>query len=108
MILPEDVQGATGDILHIGVVGAGPRGIIFLEQLVASVDELAPHRHVHVHLVDPEEAGAGRVFRSRQSRQLLMNTVCGDVTVFTDRRGSGERGAGSAAAPRPTRPRPAP
>jgi uncharacterized NAD(P)/FAD-binding protein YdhS len=37
-----------------------------------------------VHVVDPYRPGAGRVWRTEQSRWLLMNTVASQVTVFTD------------------------
>ena len=69
--------------VRIGIVGAGPRGTIALDRVVANAD-LVPDRPVVVHLVDPAEPGAGRVFRTDQSPELLMNTVCADVTVFTD------------------------
>jgi uncharacterized NAD(P)/FAD-binding protein YdhS len=77
-------EGFHSAAVHVGVIGSGPRGTILLDRLLANVDELAPGRDVHVHLVDPAEPGAGRVFRTGQSRELLMNTVCGDVTIFTD------------------------
>jgi uncharacterized NAD(P)/FAD-binding protein YdhS len=67
----------------VGIVGAGPRGTIALDRVVANAD-LVPDRPIVVHLVDPAEPGAGRVFRTDQSPELLMNTVCADVTVFTD------------------------
>lgn len=37
-----------------------------------------------VYLVDSTRVGTGAVWRTGQSRQLLMNTVAGQVTVFTD------------------------
>lgn len=37
-----------------------------------------------VHLVDPSPPGPGRVWRTDQPRELLMNTVASQVTVFTD------------------------
>ncbi len=39
---------------------------------------------VTVHVVDPGPPGSGRVWRPTQSRQLLMNTVASQVTVYTD------------------------
>jgi hypothetical protein len=70
--------------IQVGIVGAGPRGTVMLERLCANVRELAPGVPVHVHVVDPERTGAGRVWRTDQTRLLLMNTVASDVTVFTD------------------------
>ncbi|MFI5755585.1 FAD/NAD(P)-binding protein [Streptomyces sp. NPDC051569] len=66
------------------VVGAGPRGTSVLERLCASVPELAPGVPLIVHVVDPAPAGAGRVWRTDQPAELLMNTVASQVTVFTD------------------------
>ncbi|RDG38936.1 FAD/NAD(P)-binding protein [Streptomyces corynorhini] len=68
----------------IAVVGAGPRGTSVLERLCASVPELAPDIPLTVHLIDPAPPGAGRVWRTDQSPELLMNTVASQVTVFTD------------------------
>ncbi|MGW7430201.1 FAD/NAD(P)-binding protein [Streptomyces sp. NPDC054861] len=66
------------------VVGAGPRGLSVLERLCAN-ERLAPsHRTVTVHVVDPAAPGAGAVWRTEQSRHLLMNTVASQVTVYTD------------------------
>jgi hypothetical protein len=68
----------------IAVVGAGPRGVGFLERLSASVAELLPDRPVEVHLIDPFPVGAGRVWRRDQSPLLWMNSMAQDVTMFTD------------------------
>ncbi|WP_446038436.1 FAD/NAD(P)-binding protein [Streptomyces sp. SID1121] len=68
----------------LAVVGAGPRGTSVLERLCASVPELAPDVPLTVHVVDPEPPGPGRVWRTDQPAELLMNTVASQVTVFTD------------------------
>ncbi|WP_228977632.1 FAD/NAD(P)-binding domain-containing protein [Streptomyces sp. DH12] len=68
----------------IALVGAGPRGTSVLERLCASVPELAPGTAPTVHVVDPSPAGPGRVWRTDQAGELLMNTVACQVTVFTD------------------------
>jgi uncharacterized NAD(P)/FAD-binding protein YdhS len=70
--------------IRICIVGAGPRGTVALERICANAPLLAPGTPVDVHVVDPYPAGAGRVWRRDQPRDLLMNTVAGDVTVFTD------------------------
>ncbi|RSS80399.1 FAD/NAD(P)-binding protein [Streptomyces sp. WAC06614] len=70
--------------LHVGIVGVGPRGLSVLERLCANERAAGARRPVVVHLVDPYPAGAGRVWRTSQSRLLLMNTVASQVTVFTD------------------------
>lgn len=69
----------------LAVVGAGPRGTSVVERLCASAPELLPPgRLLTVHVVDPDPPGAGRVWRTEQSGELLMNTVASQVTLFTD------------------------
>ncbi|MEV0963124.1 FAD/NAD(P)-binding protein [Streptomyces sp. NPDC049910] len=68
----------------IALVGAGPRGTSVLERLCASAPELAPDTPLTVHVIDPAPAGPGQVWRTDQPRELLMNTVASQVTLFTD------------------------
>ncbi|MFJ9897437.1 FAD/NAD(P)-binding protein [Streptomyces sp. NPDC091280] len=71
--------------VSVAVVGAGPRGTSVLERLCASAPELLPPgTRLTVHVVDPAPPGPGRVWRSAQSPELLMNTVACQVTLFTD------------------------
>ncbi|MFF1681863.1 FAD/NAD(P)-binding protein [Streptomyces sp. NPDC058256] len=71
--------------VSVALVGAGPRGTSVLERLCASVPELLPPGvRLTVHVVDPAPPGPGRVWRTAQSPQLLMNTVASQVTLFTD------------------------
>ncbi|MED7822177.1 FAD/NAD(P)-binding protein [Streptomyces chiangmaiensis] len=71
--------------LSVAVVGAGPRGTSVLERLCASaVELLPPGTRLTVHVVDPAPPGPGRVWRTAQSPELLMNTVACQVTLFTD------------------------
>ncbi|MFF9043607.1 FAD/NAD(P)-binding protein [Streptomyces parvulus] len=76
-------DGDTGH-LHVAVVGAGPRGLSVLERILANERAHPAPRRVTIHLVDPAEPGAGQVWRTDQSRLLLMNTVASQVTVYTD------------------------
>jgi uncharacterized NAD(P)/FAD-binding protein YdhS len=70
---------------HVAIVGAGPRGTSTLERLCASAPEfLTPEARLIVHIVDPSPPGAGRVWRTDQSNDVLMNTVTSQVTLFTD------------------------
>lgn len=70
---------------HVAIVGAGPRGTSSLERLCASAkDFLTPGSRLTVHVVDPSPPGAGRVWRTDQSQQLLMNTVSSQITMYTD------------------------
>ncbi|CAL9655177.1 FAD/NAD(P)-binding protein [Streptomyces sp. enrichment culture] len=66
------------------VIGAGPRGLSVLERLCANARSQPEQRTTHVHVVDPYPPGPGRVWRTDQSRHLLMNTVAGQISVFTD------------------------
>lgn len=70
--------------MEVVLVGAGPRGLSLLERLCAQERKSPRWGAVTVHVVDPDPPGAGRVWRPRQSRHLLMNTVASQVTVFTD------------------------
>ncbi len=74
----------TGDHAAIAVVGAGPRGASLLERLCANAPELAAGTTLTVHVVDPFRPGPGRVWRTGQPDELLMNTVASQVTLFTD------------------------
>ncbi|MFI1172233.1 FAD/NAD(P)-binding protein [Streptomyces melanogenes] len=66
------------------IVGAGPRGLSVLERLCANERAQPTHSSVTVHVVEPCEPGAGAVWRTDQSRLLLMNTVASQITVHTD------------------------
>lgn len=68
----------------IAIVGAGPRGLSVLERLVANGRCIGPlsAAALTVEVIDPYEAGAGRIWRESQSGVLLMNTVIGQITIF--------------------------
>ncbi|MFG2503199.1 FAD/NAD(P)-binding protein [Streptomyces sp. NPDC048441] len=66
------------------VIGAGPRGLSVLERLCANARSAVPGPTLHIHVVDPYPPGSGRVWRTDQSHHLLMNTVAGQISVFTD------------------------
>jgi hypothetical protein len=69
---------------QICIVGMGPRGLSVLERLCANERCTPRHSALTVHVVDPAAPGAGAVWRTDQSRHLLMNTVAGQITVYTD------------------------
>lgn len=71
--------------LSICVVGVGPRGLSVLERLCANARRSPHGPRVDIYLVDPWPAGAGAVWRTDQSRLLLMNTVACQITVWTDK-----------------------
>lgn len=69
----------------IAIVGGGPRGTSTLERICASAREhFTDGSRVRVHIIDPVGCGAGSVWRTNQSSQLLMNTVSSQITLFTD------------------------
>ncbi|KAI1101079.1 FAD-NAD(P)-binding-domain-containing protein [Jackrogersella minutella] len=71
--------------IMVCIVGMGPRGTSTLERLLASApDSLPPAARLTIHVVDPLPPGPGRVWRSDQSSDLLMNTAACQVTLFTD------------------------
>ncbi|MGW2770072.1 FAD/NAD(P)-binding protein [Streptomyces sp. NPDC001275] len=70
--------------LAMAIIGAGPRGTSLLERLIANAAECAPDRTIDVHVIDPHPPGGGRIWRSRQSPLLWMNTTAGSCTMFTD------------------------
>ena len=85
--VPSKGPGPAARPAHVSValVGAGPRGTSVLERLCASAPELLPPGALlTVHVIDPDPPGPGRVWRTAQSPELLMNTVACQVTLFTD------------------------
>ncbi|WP_043486593.1 MULTISPECIES: FAD/NAD(P)-binding protein [Streptomyces] len=74
----------AGRRLDICIIGMGPRGLSVLERICANARHTGPDTQITVHVVDPHPAGAGKVWRTAQSRHLLMNTVASQVTMFTD------------------------
>ncbi|WP_416971896.1 FAD/NAD(P)-binding protein [Streptomyces sp. 4F14] len=83
--MPQQRSSAGAAPPAVALVGAGPRGTSVLERLCASApDLLAPGVRLTVHVVDPAPPGPGRVWRTAQSEDLLMNTVASQVTLFTD------------------------
>jgi uncharacterized NAD(P)/FAD-binding protein YdhS len=68
---------------RICVVGMGPRGLSVLERICSNWSPV-DHDRLVVHLVDPAEHGPGAVWNTKQPAHFLMNTVCSQVTVFTD------------------------
>ena len=67
--------------LRVVIVGAGPRGVSVCERLVHL--HSGPQRLI-IDLVDPFSPGSGRVWRTDQPPELLMNTTVNDQTVFPD------------------------
>jgi methylaspartate mutase epsilon subunit len=72
-----------GSAYRLAVVGSGPRGMSVLERVAARLLEAPPSRPVEIYLIDAVEVGCGRIWRTDQPEWFLMNTVCGEVTMFS-------------------------
>ncbi|MEU9647496.1 FAD/NAD(P)-binding protein [Streptomyces sp. NPDC048110] len=71
-------------VSSVAVVGAGPRGAGIVERLIANCAGSPPGQRLHIDVIDPFPAGAGRVWRTDQSPLMLMNVAARNVTMFTD------------------------
>ncbi|MZD07207.1 hypothetical protein GTW43_19255 [Streptomyces sp. SID5785] len=82
---------------RIAVVGTGPRGTSVLERLAARLAQEpgSGARPVEVYAIDSHEVGPGRVWRTGQPRWSLMNTVAGEVTIFSGQPDDGPARAGA-------------
>ncbi|MEU4777226.1 FAD/NAD(P)-binding protein [Micromonospora sp. NPDC023633] len=68
----------------IALIGAGPRGVSLLERIGANLADFPDIDHLDIHVIDDTQLGAGRIWRTDQTRQMCMNTLAGAVTLFTD------------------------
>ncbi len=70
----------------IAIIGGGPRGISILERLGAHLRGCgAEAPSLDIHVIDDVEPGAGRIWRTDQTREMCKNTLADAVTLFTDR-----------------------
>jgi uncharacterized NAD(P)/FAD-binding protein YdhS len=67
----------------VAIVGMGPRGLGVLERVVANQSLLPVDTQLDLHLIDPKEPGVG-VHLHDQPDHLLINTVAGQITMFSD------------------------
>ncbi|GAA4188455.1 FAD/NAD(P)-binding protein [Gryllotalpicola kribbensis] len=75
--------------LTVAVLGAGPRGVGWLERFVENLragelGQAAAAGGIRVVLIDPHRPGPGRIWRYDQSPLLKLNSLAADVTMFTD------------------------
>ncbi|MDQ1212585.1 FAD/NAD(P)-binding protein [Pantoea anthophila] len=68
-------------ILHIGIVGGGPRGLVVLERLTHYATRYAIPLVISV--IDPQQPGAG-VHSPSLPEYKMLNTVAGQITLFPD------------------------
>lgn len=72
--------------LTVAIVGMGPRGLSVLERLAVRLMAAAAQgdrRAVRIYTIDPGEHGAGRIWRTDQPEQLIMNTAAVEVSLFS-------------------------
>lgn len=83
---PKRRPGGSRRTRELVLVGGGPRATLVLERLAANAAELAGavDRPLRVHVVEPFEAGSGRIWRLDQSPLLKLNSMARDVSMFTD------------------------
>ncbi len=74
----------TEQTVDLALIGAGPTAASLLERVAASAGEILGGRPLRIHLVDPQRAGTGRVWRPDLSPLLWMNSMAEDVTMFPD------------------------
>ncbi|WP_052713678.1 FAD/NAD(P)-binding protein [Streptomyces katrae] len=65
------------------VVGTGPRGISVIEAMAARLAGSDPEQPLRIYAVDDTEVGAGRVWRTDQDDWYTMNTVAGQITMYS-------------------------
>lgn len=68
---------------HVAIVGVGPRGLNILERIKAIFECQSIEVELVVHLINPKEPGQG-VHITNQTEDLLINTIAGQVTMFSD------------------------
>ncbi|WP_338217247.1 FAD/NAD(P)-binding protein [Lacticaseibacillus salsurivasis] len=69
--------------MKVALIGAGPRGLLVLERLIAWQRQMSA-LPLTITLFDPYPIG-GRVWRRDQAPQLIMNTAAQHITLFYDR-----------------------
>jgi uncharacterized NAD(P)/FAD-binding protein YdhS len=69
--------------ISVAIIGMGPRGLGLLERLAANLTANPALPSFDLHLIDPHGIGEG-VHDSRQPDDLLVNTVAGQITIFSD------------------------
>lgn len=69
--------------MEIGLIGAGPRGLVVAERLIERQREQQKFEQLMITLIDPFGIG-GRVWQPNQSPDLIMNTNPSQISMFTD------------------------
>ncbi|MHC9533509.1 FAD/NAD(P)-binding protein [Dellaglioa sp. L3N] len=67
--------------MHLAIIGAGPRGMITLERLIAWQQTNHLNKPLTIDLYDPHGVG-GRVWTPKQPHELIMNTAAQQISLF--------------------------
>jgi hypothetical protein len=81
--------------LAVAIVGMGPRGLSVLERLLIDLTEHPTTQRVLIWAIDPDEPGAGRIWRTTQPEWFMMNTAAGEVSVYSSGPDGGPARAGA-------------
>jgi hypothetical protein len=91
------VSSADDPVSHgprIAIIGMGPRGISVLERLALRADDHhGPGPEVFA--IDAVQVGCGRIWRTDQQPWFTMNTVAGQVTMYSGEPDGGPDRAGA-------------
>ncbi|CAN7667533.1 FAD/NAD(P)-binding protein [Trinickia sp. LjRoot230] len=82
----EYAQPKRKPIYHVAIIGGGPRGLGVLERIQAmlsdeGLSELGLDVRVNVHMIEPQEPGAG-LYRPDQEAHRVLRTPAGAVTLW--------------------------
>lgn len=69
---------------NLAIIGMGPRGLSVLERICSNFDDISPTDRIDLHIVEATGPAPSAVWRTNQSRHLLMNTVAAQISHFTD------------------------
>lgn len=90
-----EIERHSGSGVDVAIVGMGPRGLSVLERLLVRLTEEPAASAVRIWTIDPGEHGAGRVWRSSQPDWFAMNTVTGEVSLYSGEPDGGPPRAGA-------------
>ena len=68
---------------EISIIGSGPRGISILDRIVENSKEF--NINVNINIFDKVNIGGGKVWDENQNKDLLMNTLPSELTIFSSK-----------------------
>lgn len=67
----------------IAIIGMGPRGLSVFEHFVHNCMKEPTKRKIRILCIDSHEVGVGRIWRTDQADHFMMNTLTGQVTMYS-------------------------